>query len=287
VKILLIGGSGLFGQAFIDLAKKISHELYATYNKSSIDFENAIFLDITDKEGVKKIVKNLSPDIIVHAAAFTNVDKCEIEKEKAYNVNVKGTENIARIAKKINAKLVYISTDYVFDGKKGFYNEEDKTNPINYYGLTKLEGEKVVKKLCEDFIIARTSVIYGCHKKNFATWAIGNLKKKKEIKIIIDQWVSPTLNMDLAEQIISLMEKKEKGIFHTAGGEKISRYDFVLEMTKIFNFDEKLIVPTNVKEMNWIAKRPKDSSLDVSKISEVKKPYKVKEALHLLKKEIQ
>lgn len=287
MKILLTGGSSLFGQAFIDLVKKTSHELYATYNKSSIDFENAIFLDITDKEGVKKIVKNLNPDIIIHAAAFTNVDKCEVEREKAYNVNVKGTENIARIAKKINAKLVYISTDYVFDGEKGFYNEEDKTSPINYYGLTKLEGEKVVKKICNDFIIARTSVIYGPHKKNFVTWTIWELKKKKEIKIIIDQWVSPTLNIDLAEQIIALMEKDEKGIFHTAGGERISRYDFVLEVAKIFDFNEDFVIPTKTKEMNWIAKRPKDSSLDVSKISGVKKPYKVKEALHLLKKEIQ
>jgi len=287
MKIFLIGGSGLFGQAFINLVKRTSHWLYATYNENSIDFERAIFLDITDKEKVKDVMEKIHPDVIVHAAAFTNVDKCEIEREKAYNVNVVGTKNVARTSKKIGTKLVYISTDYVFDGIKGLYNEEDKTNPINYYGLTKLEGEKVIEKNCDDFIIARTSVIYGANKKNFATWVINELKNGKQINIVTDQWVSPTLNVDLAEQILALIEKGESGIFHTAGRERISRHDFVLKLAKIFGFNEKLIIPTTSDKMNWVAKRPKDSSLGVSKISNIKKPYKVEEALRLLKEKIQ
>lgn len=285
MKILLTGGSGLFGQAFIDLVKK-TYELYATYNQNPLNFENALQLDITDVEQVKKVIEKIKPDVIVHSAAFTNVDKCEIEKEKACETNAKATENIAKIADKINAKLIYISTDYVFDGEKGLYKEEDKTNPINYYGLTKLEGEKAVIKHCNDYVIARTSVIYGMNKKNFATWVIDELKNGRQINIITDQWVSPTLNIDLAEQILALIEKDEKGIFHTAGGERISRYDFVMKLAEIFGFDKSLINPITSDKLNWIAKRPKDSSLDVSKISNIKKPYEVNEALKKLKEMI-
>ena len=288
MKILLIGGSGLFGRAFVELIKdRTSHDIYATYNENIVDSEEAVFLDITDKKRVEEVIKKLQPDVVVHAAAFTNVDKCEVEKEKAYDINVEGTKNIAMASNEIGAKMIYISTDYVFDGTKGFYEEKDKTNPISYYGLTKLEGEKAVQEICDDFIIARTSVIYGAHKKNFATWVIKELREENQIKIITDQWVSPTLNVDLAEQILALIEKDEKGIFHTAGGERINRYDFVVEMARVFDFNEKLITPATSKEMNWIAKRPMDSSLNVSKISKIKKPYMVEESLRLLKKEVQ
>ncbi|MEA2053768.1 MAG: dTDP-4-dehydrorhamnose reductase [Candidatus Thermoplasmatota archaeon] len=288
MKVLLTGGSGLFGRAFVKVIEnKTSYDIRPIYSKNPIKSKNAVFLDITNKENVERIIKKLQPDVIVHAAAFTNVDKCEIEKEKAYNVNVAGTKNIAMASKEINAKMVYISTDYVFDGKKGLYKEEDGTNPINYYGLTKLGGEKAVQEICDDFVIARTSVVYGANKKNFATWVIEELKKGKEIRIVTDQWNSPTLNIDLAEQILALIEKDEKGIYHSAGGEKINRHDFVSKMAKIFSLDENLIIPATTKEMNWIAKRPMDSSLNVSKISKIKKPYKVRKALHLLEKEIQ
>ena len=286
MKILLIGGSGLFGQAFIDLVEKTSYEIYATYNRNPLDFENAFQIDITDAIKVKQFIEKIKPDVIIHAAAFTNVDRCEIEKEKAYEINAKATENIAKVAKEINAKLIYISTDYVFDGKKGMYKEEDETNPVNYYGVTKLEGEKAVIKNCSDFIIARTSVIYGANKKNFATWAIEELRKDNQIKIITDQWVSPTLNQDLAEQIYKLIEKNERGIFHAAGGERVSRYDFVIKLAEVFGFDKKLVIPVISENMGWIAKRPRDSSLDVSKISNIKAPYKLREALYLLKKRI-
>ena len=288
MKILLTGGSGLFGRAFAELIKdRTSHDIYATYNENIVDSEEAVFLDITDKKRVEEVIKKLQPDVVVHAAAFTNVDKCEVEKEKAYDINAEGTKNVAMASNEIGAKMIYISTDYVFDGTKGFYEEKDKTNPISYYGLTKLEGEKAVQEICNDFIIARTSVIYGAHKKNFATWVIKELREENQIKIITDQWVSPTLNVDLAEQILALIEKDEKGIFHTAGGERINRYDFVVEMARVFDFNEKLIIPATSKEMNWIAKRPMDSSLNVSKISKIKKPYMVEESLRLLKKEAQ
>lgn len=287
MRILVTGGSGLFGRAFVDIVRtKTSHDIHPTYNENPVGRE-ATFLNITDKEIVEEVIKKLQPDVVVHAAAFTNVDRCEIEKEKAYDVNVVGTKNVAETSNEISAKMIYISTDYVFDGTKGFYKEGDETNPISYYGLTKLEGEKIVQKICDDFAIARTSVIYGSNKKNFVTWIMGELEKKRQVKIVADQWVSPTLNLDLAEQVLALIEKDRKGIFHTAGGERINRYDFSLKIAEVFDFDKNLIIPTEMEKMKWIAKRPRDSSLNISKISGIKKPYKVEKSLRLLKKEIQ
>jgi len=277
----------LFGRAFAELINKTtSHVVFSAYNKHIIEGKNTIFLDITDEKMVRKTIKELTPDVIVHAAAFTNVDKCETEQKTAFEINANGTKNIATGAYDVHAKLVSISTDYVFDGEKGNYRENDKTNPVNYYGLTKLEGEKMVMHHCDNFVIARTSVVYGSHKKNFATWMIEELKQENPIHIVTDQWVSPTLNLDLAEQVLALIEKDKTGIFHTAGAERISRYDFALKLAEVFDFDYSLIRPATASNMNWIAKRPVDSSLDVTKISNIKKPYTVSEALKNLKEEL-
>jgi len=181
---------------------------------------------------------------------------------------------------------MYISTDYVFNGEKGYYKEDDLPDPINYYGLTKLKGEDVVKKICNNFVIARTSVIYGVNKINFVLWVIDQLKKKKQVNIVKDQYVSPTLNIDLAEQILGLIEKDARGIFHTSGGERINRYYFTMIIADVFGLDKKLINPVRMKDMKWHAKRPADSSLDVSKISEIKKPHEIKKSIELLQEEI-
>ena len=129
-------------------------------------------------------MKKIYPDIVIHAAAFTNVDDCEKNKDRAFAVNVQGTRNIADAVEKIGAKVVYISTDFVFDGKKGMYKEIDSTKPINYYGITKLNGERIVDKLLDDYIIARTSVLYGWNpfSQNFATWLINQLENRNKIQ---------------------------------------------------------------------------------------------------------
>jgi dTDP-4-dehydrorhamnose reductase len=182
-----------------------------------------------------------------------------------------------------NGKILYVSTDYVFDGNKGNYKENDMTNPINYYGYTKLKGEEEVKNFCSDYVIARTSVIYGAHKPNFVTWVISQLSQNKQVSIVTDQIISPTHTLDLSEQINSLIKHDVKGIYHTAGGEQLSRFDFTKEIAKVFNLDEELIAPVSMNNINWVAKRPKNSSLDISKITKFKKPYTVKHSLQVLK----
>ncbi len=261
-------------------------EVSATCNSNPLKKENVFQLSITDRTQIERVFRKVSPAVVIHTAAFTNVDGCEREREKAHLVNVEGTKNVALESKRHDAKLVYISTDYVFDGQKGLYKEDDETNPINVYGLTKLQGEEVVKDECDGFIITRTSVIYGTGRKNFATWIIEELTKGKELTIITDQFVSPTLNTDLAHQILALISADVTGVFHTAGAERISRFEFARRIAEGFNLDPDLIVPIESKDLNWLAKRPKDSSLDVSKVSRTGKPLKIHNAIKTLKGEM-
>jgi len=223
-------------------------------------------IDITKKE-IFTYIKKVNPDAVIHCAAFTNVDGCEIQKEKAWEVNVTGTENVAKACQNIGAKMIYVSTDFVFDGKKGMYKETDETNPINYYGKTKLEGEKRVQEICKNYVIARTSVLYGWHERlNFVTWVIEQLKNKNKINIVTDQYTSPTFADNLAEVLLEVAEKDIQGLYHVAGSERISRYDFALKIADRFDLDKSLITPILSKELNQKAERPKDSSLCVEKI---------------------
>ena len=285
-KILVIGGSGLLGGKLLKLLPDDSKK-FGTYNTRpvKIDTKNcrSYHLDITNKKDTEHLIVKISPDIIVHTAALTNVDYCETNKSAAWDVNVEGTRNIAESSRETNSKLVYVSTDYVFDGKRGMYKEDDQTNPVDHYGKTKLEGEKVVQELCENYIIARTSVLYGWHSKpNFVTWVIKELKQEHKINIVQDQFTSPTLADNLAELILKLIEKKESGIFHTAGSERICRFEFTKRIAEVFNLNKNLINPISSDKLNWIAKRPMDSSLDVTKVSGIKRPLNINESLKLM-----
>ena len=278
---LLVVGSGLLGN---NLAKIAINEFtaFTTYNEHPLDIEGgkSYYLNIANRMDVTTLIQKLNPDYIIHTAALTNVDHCERDKRLAWNINVEGTKHIAEIAQKINAKFIYISTDYVFDGDRGMYKEDAPTNPVDYYGETKLEGEKVVKGL-SDYIIVRPSVLYGWNpiKVNFVTWVMQELKKGKGINIVKDQFNTPTLADNLAELILELIERDETGIFHISGSERINRYDFAIKIAEIFNLNKDLIKPITSDQLNWVAKRPLDSSLDTSKISRIRKPLNIEEGL--------
>ena len=166
---------------------------------------------------VDEAFRTIKPDVVVHAATLTDVDKCELNKDLAWRVNVEGTKNIAEASKRVaGAFLVYISTDYVFSGEKGYYVESDSPEPVNYYGLTKLEAETVVMQTMaeSDFFIGRPSVIYGstpaAGKVNFALWLIETLRKGNRVKIVTDQWNTPTLNTNFAEMTLEVIERRIK-----------------------------------------------------------------------------
>jgi dTDP-4-dehydrorhamnose reductase len=287
-KLVITGGSGLLGSKIVKLARK-DYEVIPLHKTKPLH-SNSIKLDITDATEVLNLFSKLKLDAVIHTASETNVDKCETEKEHAWKINVEGTRNIALAYRKANAKLVYISTDYVFDGEKGLYNEEDKPNPINYYGVTKLEGENQVIHHCKNYAILRTSVLYGWHpwKQNFVTWTINQLKQNKEITVVEDHYNTPTLADNLAETIIEAVQKDLQGLYHASGSERISRYEFARQIAKTFHLDPGLIKPIKMRQLTaWTAKRPKDSSLNTNKIQKQlkTKPLNITEGLNKMIKE--
>lgn len=288
MKVLVIGGSGFLGLKINETLEKNNFEPYATYNDSIVKGDNYFHLDITKKMNVYHLLEKTCPDVVIQTAAFVNVEECEIKRKKASDVNIKGTRNVACAVKKIDAKLVYISTDCVFDGKKGMYREDDKPNPINYYGVTKLGGERVVDELLDEYIIARTAVIYGSmkRKRGFAAFVFDQLEAGNKIEAVTDIFNNPTYIIDLAEILIKLIQYDKTGIFHVSGSERINRYNFAIKIAELFDFDRGLVEPITSEEIGWVAKRPKDASFDVSKISKIKRPFDIKDGLIEMKKKI-
>jgi len=285
MRLIITGASGLLGSKVVNLAKQ-QYEVIPLHNTNPLH-PNSIQVDITNQNQVLHLFNKLKPSVVIHTASETNVDKCEIQKEQAWKINVEGTRNLAEACKKAGSKLLYISTDYVFDGEKGNYTEQDKPNPINYYGITKLEGENQVIH-SQNYVTLRTSVLYGWHpwKQNFVTWIMNSLKQNKAIIVVEDHYNTPTLADNLAEIIIESIQKNLQGLYHASGSQRISRYEFALQIAKTFNLDHSLIKPIKMSQLTtWVAKRPKDSSLTVSKMKTQleTKPLNIIEGLSKMK----
>jgi dTDP-4-dehydrorhamnose reductase len=291
LRLLITGASGLYGSKLAQLTAK-DCQVYSGYSKDQPIYGTAIQFDISNKNQVEHAFKKVNPDVVVHAATLTDVDECETNKELSWKTNVEGTRNTAEAAKACGAFLFYVSTDYVFNGEKGNYTETDPPDPINYYGLTKLRAEELVEELVDEYCIARTSVIYGATpaagKINFALWLLNKLRQKEPVKIVVDQWNSPTLNTNLAEMTLEIIQQRITGIYHLSGATRISRYDFAILIASAFNLDPALITPATSSEFAWAAKRPKDSSLNVEKAQNAlkNKPLSVDQALLQLRSEM-
>jgi dTDP-4-dehydrorhamnose reductase len=292
MKLLITGASGLYGSKLAETAITKQHKIYSVHDQHEATNGIPIKLDVTNRENVETELTAIKPDAIVHAATMTDVDKCELNRELAWKINVEGTVNVAQAAKTIGAFFLYISTDYVFDGDKGRYKETDLPSPISYYGYTKLKAEEKVKSIMSEYCIARPSVIYGATpaagKANFALWVLSKLKNKEQAKVFVDQWNSPTLNTNLAEMTLEVLERKLTGVYHLSGASRINRYDFALALAKTFSLDESLLIPTRMKDLTFPAKRPKDSSLDTTKAEKAlrNKPIGISEALGKMKNEM-
>jgi dTDP-4-dehydrorhamnose reductase len=289
-RLLVTGASGLLGSRIMQHARG-NFEAIPLYNTKPLH-PNSLKLDITNQISVSNLFNKVKLHAVIHTASETSVDRCEIEKDYTWKVNVKGTHNIAIACARTNVKLAYISTDYVFNGEKGNYKEEDQPDPINYYGLTKLEGEKQVIEYCKNYAILRTSVLYGWHpwKQNFATWIINKLRREQEIAVVEDHYNTPTLADNLAQMAVEIVaEKNLRGLYHASGRERISRYEFAKQIAKTFNLNSDLIKPVRMSQLTaWIAKRPKDSSLNTDKIQKQlkTKPLNITEGLNKMKEEM-
>jgi dTDP-4-dehydrorhamnose reductase len=224
-------------------------------------------MDITDAVAVGKVFSAVKPDVVVHCAAMTNVDSCETQKDVAWDVNVDGTKNIVRACGKHDAALVYISTDYVFDGRKGNYVETDVPNPPNHYARTKLAGEMLTSTL-ERHMILRSSVMFSSGGNNFVSWVRGSLLKGTA-RVVTDQVNTPTLATEMAEAVLRLVELKANGMYHTAGAERISRYGFAKAIAKVFGLDASRISAAKTSDLDQKAVRPADSSLKIAKVKKL------------------
>lgn len=262
MKVLVTGANGMLGQDLCPILEDESYEVIET------DVDT---LNITDLETVKKVLSSEKPDVVVHCAAYTAVDKAEEEKDLAFLINGKGTENLAKVCGENDILLVYISTDYVFDGEKKLtsfgeaYLPNDKTNPQSVYGASKLEGEEAVQKYCKRYYITRTSWLYGHHGKNFVETMI-SLADKPELKVVDDQIGCPTWTVELANGIIKLLEDEaESGIYHVCGSGKTSWYNFAKEIFSLEGLKVNL-KPCTTDEFPRPAKRPKNSVMENGRI---------------------
>ena len=252
MKILVTGSNGMLGQ---DLCPILEDEGYIVEETTISD------MDFTDKNQVITRIEETKPDFIMHLGAYTNVNKAEEERELAYKTNAEGTQNLAAICKDKDIPILYISTDYVFDGtKNGKYLPEDKQNPINVYGDSKYKGELAILEN-EKYYIVRTSWLYGHHGKNFVETMI-SLADKEEIKVVDDQRGCPTWTVDLANGIVKILkEKSPYGIYHVCGSGQTSWYGFACEIFKLCG-KKVNIKPCTTKDFPRPAKRPMNSIME-------------------------
>jgi len=255
VKYLILG-SGQLGQELINLLN--NENMAYTYHKSD-PFNKGIALDVTNFDLLEDIIIKTMPDVIINTVAITDVDGCEINKKSALKVNAEAVKHIVRASRVIGSYLIHISTDYVFDGTKGFYKEIDEPNPINYYGLTKLLGESYALSY-DDSLVVRTSGVFSY--KGFIPFAISRLKEGKEINAF-KGFYSPISAKKLAQAILELSEKRKSGIVNVAG-ERISRVELVKRIADILNIKNTIIKEVDNVD-SWVAKRPYDSSLNLEK----------------------
>jgi dTDP-4-dehydrorhamnose reductase len=290
MKFLVTGSAGLVGSQTVKDLIQQNQTVYSCYHDKKPLQGIPTHLDLSDENQIIQTLQETKPDRIIHLAAMTGVDLCETEKELATIVNTKATETLAKQAAKQNIFFLYVSTDYIFDGIVGMKKEDDESNPLGFYGKSKLEGEFALNKLASNWCIARTSTPFGIHptKKSFPLWIKENLEAKKEIPVLVDQFTSPTYVPNLSKMLIEITTRQINGIIHVSGATRISRYDLAGLIADKFNLDKNLLIPSKIDTMNWKAQRPKDSSLDVSLATESlnEQPLKIEQSIELFVNEL-
>jgi len=259
MKILVTGVNGQLGY---DVVKRLEKENIDCIGTTKKDF------DLSNENQTKKFIIEYNPDVVIHCAAYTKVDKAEKEKETCYRVNVLGTRYIAEACKEISAKIIYISTDYIFDGKGNIpFKINDTPNPVNYYGKTKYEGELEVQRLLDNYYIVRISWMFGKNGNNFIKTMLKLAKTNKEITVVSDQIGSPTYTCDLAKLLLEMIKTDKYGIYHATNEGYCTRYELAKEIFKQANLKVNL---KEIKTKDYITKaiRPMNSKLDKSKLRE-------------------
>lgn len=274
-KVLIIGSSGMLGT---DLCQELAKD-YHIIGADLVDGPRSTVrrfynIDITDSKRISEVFDRTEPDIVVHSAAWTDVDGCELDEKRAYRVNSLGAKNVALACKRSGCLLIYISTDFVFDGRKRHaYKETDRAKPLSVYGDSKLAGEKFIKSLLKRYLILRTSWLYGRHGKNFVDTILAKGKTEKLLKVVDDQVGCPTYTGDLSRAIHVLLDRiagsrwpiaHSAGVYHISNAGKVSWYEYAKEILRLGNSSAR-VVPISSEELARPARRPVMSVLDNSK----------------------
>ena len=292
MKILVTGATGLLGQKLTSLLiqKQDIHTIATARKAVNYKLKNAEFriLDVTDQKETEKVIQEVKPDVIIHTAAMTQVDQCETDREACWKANVTGVENLVNACEKINAFMVHVSTDFIFDGSHGPLDELAIPKPVNYYGESKLAGEKVVMKSKLEWAILRTVLVYGItedmSRSNIVLWVKKSLEEGKSINVVNDQWRTPTLAEDLAMGCFLAAKKKAKGIYHISGEEMMTPYDIAIATADFFGLNKSLINQTDSSKFKQPAARPLKTGFIIEKAKKELgyRPHTFKEGLQII-----
>lgn len=274
MKVLITGSNGLLGQHLIPLfLQDGKYDVIATGrgpNRFPLrDKYTYEAVNLRDAGSVKQLVEKHQPDIIIHGGAMSQVDDCEKNKDACWDTNVGATRYLVHAAENCNAFFLFLSTDFVFDGLQGPYGEDAAVNPINYYGTSKVAAERLVINSKLKWAIVRTVLVYGVvadpHRNNMITWVKNNLQQGKKVKVVDDQWRTPTLCHDLAKGCLLIADKKATGIFNISGNEILTPYDMAIKTAEFFKLDTSLVEKISAKTLAQPAARPTKTGLLIDK----------------------
>ena len=270
MRISVTGANGLVGSRLCRLLVVQGHAVTAVARgeRRTVGDYAYVSCDLADSEGVARALAEARPEVVVHTASMTEVDACERNPDAAWAANTLAAAHVARHARAAGAHLIHVSTDYVFDGQDGPYDEDARPNPSGVYARTKWVAEEAVRMLAGSWAIARTAVVYGyppSQRPNFGSWLLGTLREGKTARLFVDQYVSPSLALNVAEQLAELAERRLSGVWNVAGAEVVNRIQFGEALADVFALDRRLLVPTRIADAGLASPRPPRSGLRVDK----------------------
>lgn len=262
MKILVTGACGMLGRYLVGMLTNLSTAGNLGLEITATDREQ---LDITHRQETARFISDCKPNVIVNCAAFTNVDACETQISDAFAVNASGAKNVAMAGKQIGAKIVHVSTDYVFDGAKmDSYSETDKPNPLSVYGKSKLEGELAIQEITDNYTILRTAWLFGPYRRNFVTAILDRGKKNREVSVVTDQYGSPTYTADLSQAVWNVISQDVRGLYHFTNTGRCSRYDWAKKIFELMG-EQVSVLPVKTADYKRAAIVPQNSALNCAK----------------------
>ncbi len=275
MKVLVTGANGLLGQHLVKQLLESNYTVLATgRGVSRLPFPQGgnfsyCDADITNEPAMYEIISSQRPEAVIHAAAMTQVDDCEKQQDACFDVNVRATAQLLLAAEQFSKYFLFVSTDFVFDGRQGNYKEDDALNPVSWYGFTKMQAEGTVETSAIPWAIVRTCLVYGNTfggtRGNIVNWVKGNLEREKAIHVVNDQFRSPTYVEDLARGIILAVKKAATGIYHISGKDLLTPYEIAVKTAQYLQLDKKLIFETDASVFTEVGHRPPKTGLDITK----------------------